>query len=90
MSRRAVSPVEQYTIDCAYLAKKKLKTKLFFFYIKEILCNFFSADATILKKKKNFAHENMKKPPSKVANNRAPIFFQYCQPAQNQPKYSVS
>jgi hypothetical protein len=30
--------------------------------------------------------ENMKKPPSKVAHNRSPIFFPYCQPAQN-PKY---
>ena len=38
-------------------------------------------EATILKKKK-FAHE---KPPSKVAHNRS-IFFQYCQPSQNQPK----
>ena len=31
----------------------------------------------------------MKKPPSKVANNRPPIFFQYCQPAQNQPKSHI-
>ena len=33
-----------------------------------------------------FAPENMKKPTSKVAHNQPPIFFQYCQPAQNQPK----
>ena len=33
-----------------------------------------------------FAPENMKKPPSKVAHNRPSIFFQYSQPAQNQPK----
>ena len=41
----------------------------------------FSADATIFLKN---AHENMKKP-SKVAHNRPKFFFQYCQPAQNQP-----
>ena len=35
-----------------------------------------------------FAPENMKKPPSKVAHNR-PNFFQYCQPAQNQPKSHI-
>ena len=28
-----------------------------------------------------FAHENMKKPASKVAHNRPEFFFQYCQPA---------
>ena len=33
-----------------------------------------------------FAHENMKKPSSKVAHNQPQFFFQYCQPAQNQPK----
>ena len=32
----------------------------------------------------------MKKPPSKVADNWPPIsFFQYCQPAQNQPKSHI-
>ena len=46
-----MSPVEQYTIDCEYLAyfePKKLKKKS----LKEILCN-FSVDAKILKNKKN-------------------------------------
>ena len=28
----------------------------------------------------------MKKPSSKVAHNQPKFFFQYCQPAQNQPK----
>ena len=28
----------------------------------------------------------MKKPPSKVAHYRPTHFFQYCQPAQDQPK----
>ena len=28
----------------------------------------------------------MKKPASKVAHNRPQVYFQYCQPAQNQPK----
>ena len=48
----------------------------------------FSADATIFFKKIKFffAPENMKKTPSKVAPNQPPIFFQYCQPAQNQLK----
>ena len=44
----------------------------------------FSADATMLLflNKHFFALENMKKPLSESA----PIFFQRCQPAQNQPK----
>jgi hypothetical protein len=48
----------------------------------------FSADATIFKKKIElfFAPENIKKKTSKVAHNWPPIFFQYCQPAQNQLK----
>ena len=33
-----------------------------------------------------FPHKNMKKPPSKVAHSQPNFFFQYCQPAQNQPK----
>ena len=47
----------------------------------------FCADTIIFSKrsKKSFAPENMKEPPSKVAHNWL-IFFQYCQPAQNQPK----
>ena len=36
-----------------------------------------------------FAHENMKKTPSKVAHNLPKHFFQYCQPAQNQPKSHI-
>ena len=43
-----------------------------------------------LKKKKIFAHENMKKPPSKVAHNWPNFFFStYCEPAQNQPKSHI-
>ena len=33
-----------------------------------------------------FVCENMKKQPSKVAHNWPQFFFQYCQPAQNQPE----
>ena len=46
----------------------------------------FSADTTIFKK--NFAHENIKKLPSKVAYFTAQK-IQYCQPAQNQPKSHI-
>ena len=46
----------------------------------------FSVDDKIFKKKKTFAHENMKNLPSKVAYFMAQFFFQYCQPAQKQPK----
>ena len=48
----------------------------------------FSADATIVPKKIKFifAHENMKKPPSKVAHNRPQFFFQYWPGCQNQPR----
>ena len=47
----------------------------------------FSADATIsLKLKNSFVPKNMEKPTSKVAHNR-PVCFEYCQPAQDQPKY---
>ena len=48
----------------------------------------FSADATISLKRLKiiFAHENMKKMPSKVPHNRPKKCFQYCQPAQNQSK----
>ena len=72
-----MSPVEQDTIDCEYLAS----FKPFFYSIKYILCNFL--------KKKTFAHENIEKPPSKVAYFMAQIFFQYCQPAQNLPKFHI-
>ena len=33
-----------------------------------------------------FAHENLKKPASKVAHNCPQFFFQQCKPAQIQPK----
>ena len=48
----------------------------------------FSADATIFLKKlkKKNAPENVNNPLSKVAHNQHNLFFQYCQPAQNQPK----
>ena len=37
-----------------------------------------------------FVPENMKKTPSKVDHNRPTnFFFQYCQPAQNQPKSHI-
>ena len=50
------------------------------FYKRDIM-QIFSADATMFLKM-FLKHE---KTPSKVVYNR-PIFFQYCQPAQNQPK----
>jgi hypothetical protein len=73
-----VSPVEQDTIDCEYLVylepKKNQKKKI----IKEILCNFIVRTLQNFRKNvnffKNFASENMKKPPSKVAHNW-PNFF---------------
>ena len=50
----------------------------------------FSVDATIFSKKKInlfFAHENIKKTPSKVAHNRPQTFFsQYCPAAQTSPE----
>ena len=48
----------------------------------------FSADTAIFFKnfKHFFAHENMKKPLSKVAQNWPKFCFQYCQQTQNQPK----
>ena len=49
----------------------------------------FSADATMFLKKHFFAHKNMKKPASKIAHNWPKVIFQYCQPAQNQPKSHI-
>ena len=86
-----MSPVEQYTIDCEYLAyfepKKKEKKIRIFFYKRDIM-QLFSADGTMfLKKFKHFfAHENMKKSPQKLLIIGPNFFFQYCQPVQNQPK----
>ena len=68
-----MSPVDQYTIDCEF--------------IKEILCTFLVQCYNILKVH-IFAHEIMKKTLSKDAHNW-PIFFQYCKPAQNQPKSHI-
>jgi hypothetical protein len=72
-----VSLVEQYTIDCEYLAyflpkKNSEKNKNY----KRDIMQLFSADATMFFKKFQyfFAHANMKKLASKVAHNR-PIFF---------------
>ena len=50
----------------------------------------FSADASVFKKKfkNNFDPENMKKPPSKVAHNRPPIFF-YWPVFLNGPKTEI-
>jgi hypothetical protein len=48
----------------------------------------FSTD-TISFFKYFFGNENMKKQPSKVAHNRPKRFFQYCQPAQNQPDLNL-
>ena len=36
-----------------------------------------------------FPMKTSKKTSSKVAHNRPPFFFQYCQPAQNQPKSHI-
>ena len=51
-SRREVSPVEQYTIDCEYLAyfqpKRNSKKKFnFYFFYKRDIMQLFSADATM-------------------------------------------
>jgi hypothetical protein len=51
-----------------------------------------SADANnILKKNLTFffAHENMKKPPSKVAHNWSRFFFQYRPGCPNGPKTEI-
>ena len=55
--------------------------------IKEILCN-FQVEATTFRKKNSFFfdHKNMKKQPQKLLIIGSNLFFQYCQPAQNQPK----
>ena len=87
-SRREVSPVEQYTIDRGYLAyfepKKITKNKII---IRYILCNFSVWTLQCLKKKLTFfCPRKHEKKPSKVPQNRPNFFFQYCQPAQNQPR----
>ena len=75
-----MSPVEQNTIECEYLAyfepkknSKKFKKRK---YIRDIM-QLFSADATIFKKNINifFAPENKKKTPATVAHNRLNFFF---------------
>ena len=91
-----MSLVEQYTIQCEYLAyflpkkpSKKLQKTIF---IKGILCNFlvwtlyfFYKNLTFL-----FAHKNMKKSTSKFAHDQPKsFFFHYSQLAQNQPKYHI-
>ena len=87
-SRGKISLVEQDTIENVSAAYLKLiinfLRKNFNFFFTFILCNFLVRTLQYLKKK--FAYENMKKMPSNVAHNRPPFFFQYCQPAQNQPK----
>ena len=48
-----------------------------------------SADTIVFFKKKSkffFAPENMKKPPSKVAHNRPPLFFSVLARLPKQPK----
>jgi hypothetical protein len=42
-----VSPVEQYTIDCEYLAYYEPKTNSFFFLYKRDIMQLFSAYATM-------------------------------------------
>ena len=85
--RREVSPVEQDTIDYEHLAhfEPKIFKKKF---IKKILCNFLvQPQQYIFQFSIFFDTENMKKPSSKVAGNGPHIiFFQQCQPVQNQPK----
>ena len=43
----------------------------------------------VLKLKKKFDPENMKKPPSKVANNRPPTFFMYWPSCPNSPETEI-
>ena len=43
---------------------------------------------TILKEKEN-SHENLEKTILKSSIIYGPIFFQYCQHAQNQPKFQI-
>ena len=73
-----------------FFAKKNSKHSKKIFYKRDIM-QLFSADTTMFLKEtlKFFACENMKKPASKVAHNRPQFFFQYCQPAQNQPKSNI-
>ena len=85
-----ISSRERYNWIC-FLAYSKfiinfLRKKNSFSHLH--LMQLLSADSTILKNKFKFffAHENMKKPPSKVVHNWHKFFFQYCQPAQNQPE----
>ena len=72
-----MSQVDQYTIDCEYL------------FIKEILCTFLVQCYNILEIY-IFAHEIMKKTPSKVAHNW-PFFFSVLptSPKSTQISYSV-
>ena len=71
-SRREVSPVEQDSIDCKYLAYVYIFSKRKFSkVIKDTLCNFLVGMLQF--KKKSF--ENMKKLPSKVVHNRPQMFF---------------
>ena len=75
-SRREVSPLGQYTIDCKYLAYFEAKKKIKKIFLQRDIMQLFSADAT----------GHVFKLSSKVAHNRTKFFFQYSQPAQNQPK----
>ena len=54
-----MSPVEQYTIDCEYLAY--FPTKFSKKFIKEILCTFLVQTLQYFENIFLFAHENMKK-----------------------------
>ena len=67
-----MSPIEQYTVDCEYLAyfepKENYKKK----YKRDIM-QLFSSEA-----------KGWNKTPSKVAHNH-PHFFQYCQSVQTSP-----
>ena len=51
-----------------------------------MLCNFLMQTLQYLKRRKKNARENMKKRPQKLLII-GPFFFQFCQPAQNQPKF---
>ena len=90
-----MSPVEQDTIDCEYLAyflpKKNFKRRFRKKIIKEILGNFLARRLQCFWKKINifFAHKNMKKTFSKVAHNR-PNFFSVLPTGSNSAQISYS
>ena len=74
-----MSPVEQYTIDCEYLAyfepkNENYKRDIVRLFLRKL--QYFKIILDFI-----FATENIKKDPKKLLII-GPQFFQYCQPAQ--------